>query len=245
MDFLDFLIVGAVIGILVGTFQAIEKSQKKSKLKTKITNTSFSTKQQAVSEDGSTALGVDEKNKKIFIASSATPNNDPVTYSYRDILSVELFVDGIEVTKTSRASQLGGALLGGLALGGVGALIGGLSGSTKTKGKTRRIDIRLIVNDKNNPIYDVNFMDTESAPGGLVYEQAMKRARYWHGLVTVLIKEADAEDEDSSDLPASIPESSTADELMKLSDLHDKGVLSQEEFYNEKSKLLKRSNSNE
>jgi hypothetical protein len=69
MDFLDFLIVGAVIGILVGTFQAIEKSQKKSKLKTKITYTCFSTKQRAVSEDGSTALGVDEKNKKIFIES--------------------------------------------------------------------------------------------------------------------------------------------------------------------------------
>ena len=71
----------------------------------------------------------------------------------------------------------------------------------------------------------------------------MEQARHWHGLIAVLIKTADNEDERQERIePSSNVESSTqtslADELSKLSDLRDKGVLSEEEFSTQKRKLL-------
>jgi hypothetical protein len=40
--------------------------------------------------------------------------------SYRDLLSSEIFEDGTTITKTVRSSQVGGGLIGAIALGGVG-----------------------------------------------------------------------------------------------------------------------------
>lgn len=165
----------------------------------------------------------------------------PITY--RDVLTSEIFVDGETITKTARGSQLGGALIGGLALGGVGAIIGGLSGKTKSSEKVKRVDLRITVNDTKSPLHDLNFMDIEGKKDGIVYKSAMEQARHWHGLIAVLIKTADNEDERQERIePSSNVESSTqtslADELSKLSDLRDKGVLSDEEFSTQKQRLL-------
>lgn len=54
----------------------------------------------------------------------------------------------VENTRNLRnVRQIGGVVVGGLLLGGVGAIIGGLSGKTETSGKISRIDLRLIVNE--------------------------------------------------------------------------------------------------
>jgi hypothetical protein len=163
--------------------------------------------------------------------------------TYRDILSSELFVDGETVTKTARGSQVGGALIGGLALGGVGALIGGLSGKKRSSEKIKRIDLRITINDTKNPLHDINFMDIEVNQDSYLYKSAMEEARHWHGLVTVLIKTAESEVAGHESIGmSSVPEGSVrislADELMKLSDLRDKGVLSDDEFTIQKQKLL-------
>lgn len=69
-------------------------------------------------------------------------------YSYWDILASEVIEEGGTVTRTQRSSQIAGTLIGGLALGGVGAIIGGLSGTTKTtKNDMVTPLLRVIVND--------------------------------------------------------------------------------------------------
>ena len=60
-------------------------------------------------------------------------------YNYRDILSSEVLIDGNEVVKTSRTSQIGGALVGGILAGGVGAIIGGLSAEQTKEVKFREL----------------------------------------------------------------------------------------------------------
>ena len=159
------------------------------------------------------------------------------------MLSSEIFVDGETITKTARGSQLGGALIGGLALGGVGAIIGGLSGKTRSSEKVKRVDLRITVNSTKSPLHDINFMDIEGKKDGIVYKSAMDQARHWHGLIAVLIKMADNEDSSKEGFESLSKEkgdstASLADELSKLSDLRDKGVLSEEEFSIQKQKLL-------
>lgn len=240
MDFFDWFILIIVGAVSIAALQIVNTSRKKSEIEGKLALSDFSITQKFISADGSTGIGLDEEIGKLILVGHDASAKAPLSYSYRDILSVEIFVDGTAVTKTSRSSQLGGALLGGLALGGVGAIIGGLSGSTKTEDKAKRIDIRLIVNDRQNPIHDINFMEAESAPGGVLYNEAMNNARHWHGLITVLIREADAEDEASNTKTESSEPSSVATELEKLGGLRDKGILSEAEFLSEKQKLLDR-----
>ncbi|MBS3955339.1 MAG: SHOCT domain-containing protein [Methylomicrobium sp.] len=198
----------------------------------------FSVTQKVIGADGTTGLAIDEQQKKVCLIDHRQQNISCRVVSYESLLSSELFEDGSTVTKTVRSSQIGGALIGGVALGGVGAIIGGLSGKTNTSGKVKRIDLRLIVNDTQNPLHDVNFLNFEMNQDSPNYQSAMKTARHWHGLIEVLIKRADMEDREN---PATISQTqpiSIADELKKLADLRDLGILSVEEFQQQKAKLL-------
>ena len=66
----------------------------------------------------------------------------------------------------------------------------------------------------------------------------MKKAIYWHGLVEVLIKQANIEDKNINAKKDNFETISIADELKKLVELKESGVLTNDEFQQQKSKLL-------
>lgn len=244
MDFWGWVLLIVIAGVGIAIVQVVVVSNKKKAMEEKLRSLpEFSPTQKIIGNNGEAGLAIDEDRRKVVLINSGPSGVRLKPITYRDILSSEIFVDGETVTKTARGSQLGGALIGGLALGGVGAIIGGLSGKTKSSEKVKRVDLRITVNDTKSPLHDLNFMDVEGKKDGIVYKTAMDQARHWHGLAAVLIKIADNEDERQVNTePSSSAESSNinslADELSKLSDLRDKGVLSDEEFVTQKQKLL-------
>jgi hypothetical protein len=244
MDFWGWVLLIVAIGVIGGIIQIVIVSNKKKAMEKELEALpDFSPTQKIMGNNGDTGLAVDEERKKICLVKNEVGGINLKTISYRDVLSSEIFVDGETVTRTARGSQIGGALLGGLALGGVGAIIGGLSGKTRSSEKVKRIDLRITVNDTKSPLHDINFMDTEGKTDGIVYKMAMDQARHWHGLIAVLIKYADSQDvsenkpalSESADISSN---RSIADELSKLSDLRDKGLLTDAEFIAQKQKLL-------
>lgn len=91
---------------------------------------------------------------------SSTLNNYDfkfISILFKDVLSIEIVEDGVSITRSPRRSQLGGALVGGLLAGGVGAIIGGNTGTKTTTEAVKTIDILITVNDIQNPIYMINF----------------------------------------------------------------------------------------
>lgn len=138
----------------------------------------------------------------------------------------------------------GGALIGGLAFGGLGAVIGGLSGQRTSSTKVGKVDLRVIVNRTKAPVHTVNLMHHESETRGLLYNEAMRNATHWHSLIKVLINQADREDEateakSNSGHSGSAQTASVADELEKLGKLRDKGMLTDAEFTAQKTRLLR------
>lgn len=120
-------------------------------------------------------------------------DNSEKTFKYLkadDILQVELFEGGNSVTSSSRS--IGGAVVGGALFGGVGAIVGGLGSSTKSSETVNKIEIRLVVNDKTNPIYDIDFLSGEIDKNKLssIYESISKQARTWYGYFEVMINNA-------------------------------------------------------
>lgn len=239
MDFLILMGIVFVLAIVAGIFQAVETSKKKKSMEAYLSDIpDFSATQKVIGDDGTTGLAIDEQRKKVCLIDHRQQNVSCRVVTYKDLLSSEIFEDGATVTKTVRSSQIGGALVGGLALGGVGAIIGGLSGKTKTSGKVKRIDLRITVNDTQSPLHDVNFLNVETKQDGFIYQGAMKAARHWHGLVEVLIRRADTDDQENLATISQPQLSSVADELKKLADLRDSGILSVEEFQQQKTRLL-------
>ncbi len=91
---------------------------------------------------------------------SSTLNNYDfkfISIPFKDVLSIEIVEDGVSITRLSRRSQLGGALVGGVLAGGVGTIIRGTIGTKTTIETVKTIDILKTVNDIQNPIYMINF----------------------------------------------------------------------------------------
>jgi len=200
--------------------------------------------QKFTSSSGDVTFSIDESSKQ-FTVVSLNSFKDKV-YKYKDILKSEILTDGVSVTSTNRGSQVGGALLGGLLAGGVGALIGGLSGSQTSQEKIMKIELIVIVTDTTNPVHKISFLDSfPHAKDSQAYKDAYAKAHHCHQLIAVLIRQADDEDGQSEliNTNRSISMStqqgaSVADELKKLKQLKDEGILTDEEFDAQKQKLI-------
>ena len=239
MDFWTLVVIVFVLTIIVCIIQAMERSKRKKAMDAYLSEIDdFSITQKVIGDDGATGLAIDEQRKKVCLIDHRQNSVSSKVVSYKDLLSSEICEDGVTITKTMRSSQIGGALIGALALGGIGAIIGGLSGKTQTVGKVKRVDLRITVNDTQTPHHVVNFLNLESKKDGIVYELAIATARRWHGLIEVLIKRADTEDRKNQKTTDPHQRASVADELKKLAELRDSGILSAEEFQQQKTRLL-------
>jgi len=199
-------------------------------------STNFSATQKLVSCSGHSGIAIDESRKKIcFLEWDMDGRFQRKIIDYRDVLASEIEEDGETVTKTQRGSQIGGALIGGLALGGAGAIIGGLSGKTVSSNVASGISLTVTVNSTEDPVFEF-VLFSASGEDGFGYSAASAEARHWHGLLTAVIKQADIEDAASE--KAEAQSGSVADELAKLAALKEQGILSDDEFSAQKQKLL-------
>lgn len=214
----------------------------------------FNMTKELISYNKQSAIAFDNSSKKLFLIkiNNYVPNGRLIDYT--DLISSAIFEDGETITSTIRSSQLGGALIGGLALGGVGALIGGLSGKTSSNNKVSKIELRVKINDTVDPNHDVILLGRpleKKGFGKTMYETYIKEAREWQSIIEVLIKQADIADKakantvniaNISNTKSLLSEksivNSVADEIQKLIKLRDDGILNETEFQAMKVKLI-------
>jgi hypothetical protein len=165
-------------------------------------------------------------------------------FAHTDILESKIVEDGASVTETSRASQIGGAIVGGMIAGGVGAMIGGLSGKKTTNQTVKSLKLQFIMNSTANPTQEMTFIED---PKGVskesdYYKGVISNIQDWHNLISVLINKAAKEE--SEKMPAEPTQVNTethvsaADEIRKSYELLKEGIITQEEFESQKKKLI-------
>lgn len=238
MDFLVFLVILFVAIVVFGGIAVfVTTSNRRKEIDGVISQIpGFTASAQYVGADGGSGIALDEERSLVCLLSRSDVGITHRLVGYRDILSAELFEDGHTVVKTARANQVGGVLVGGLLLGGAGAVIGGLSGKKVETGSVNRIELRLVVNDSAAPTHDVVFLAATSKRDSVLYKSAADDARKWQARVDVLIKAADEELQGKSDVRQSV--TSVSDELRKLAELRDTGILTDSEFESQKARLL-------
>ena len=183
-----------------------------------------------LSETSGISFSFDNERKIICFLDAS---HKPTFYTYNSILQCEVVEDGVSILKSSTTSTIGRSILGGILAGGVGAIIGGTTSSKAQNVEVSSLDLKIIVNDPKNPVYKINFLNFKVKKNSLIYKDYYPKIEHWHALISGLIKQGSIEYDNSAKTHVSI-----ADELIKLKDLMDQGVITEEEFSNQKSILL-------
>lgn len=244
MGLSGWVILCVAIYLGLAALVGIDEAKRKKELDDKLAALKdFTVTQRLMDTCERSGIAIDEGRHKLCLIGANHGKIPLDVLSYKELLAAEIFEDGNTITRTSRTSQIGGMLIGGLALGGVGAIIGGLSGKKISSNKVQRLDLRLIVNRTNWPCHDINIMNKEVQKHDPKYKAAMEKARQWHGILEVVIHRADQEDRAKEGLTVTsernaLEQTSLADELRKLANLKEEGVLSDDEFAAQKAKLL-------
>lgn len=167
--------------------------------------------------------------------------------NYSDIIEVSYIENGDQLFSKSTGRTVGGAIVGGVLMGGAGAVVGGLSGDSKQNKVVKNMDIKILLRNTDDTSCILHFMDssnplkTKEATDKSHYEEFLNNANKAKDLLSVIIDDVKQTATQSAPVIAqpSAPQSiSVADELMKLAKLKADGILTEEEFVSQKKLLL-------
>ena len=168
--------------------------------------------------------------------------------NYSDIIEVSYEENGSQLYTKSAGRTIGGAIVGGVLMGGAGAVVGGLSGASKQNKEIKNMDIKILLRSTSRTSCVLHFKDvdrvlkTKEDADRKLYEKYVKNANQAKDVLSVIIddaKQASAPIAQPITQPVVAPASSSvADELAKLAKLKADGILTDEEFQAQKSKLL-------
>jgi hypothetical protein len=205
-------------------------------------DTKFSTTQSWATPDFSDAIALDEERKLIALIQGTKKNPFGRVFPFDKLVSVDLIVDNDVITSTARGSQAVGAAVGGVLLGGAGILLGGLSAKTKSSKMINKLELKLTIEDLKSPIWVIKFLPSPKLANSLEFKAAAEDAEHWLGVLSVIVNMSDKDFRTqlaSTEVQTkSIPTASVADEIVKLSALVEKGLLTREEFDSQKQRLL-------
>lgn len=153
--------------------------------------------------------------------------------NFDEIVSYELIEDGETVT----SGGLGRAAAGALLLGGVGAVVGGVTGKKKSKQVCNSLKIKITLSDLNEPTKYIVFIDTPTKKTGIYgpyFRERYDAAQKCLSMLEIIVKSLEGNVPTTSERSIS----SSADEIKKLKELLDMGAITQEEFDAKKTQLL-------
>ena len=162
-------------------------------------------------------------------------------HRYSDIVSISYEENGNDMYNKS----LGGAVVGGLLFGGVGAIVGSNTAKAVKNKKIEMMSIKILLKSTSEPtilleIYkagkDRAVLETKNTADKIFYEGLMKEVTGIKDIFSIIIDIVDKSSAIQSQKASS--SNSIADELTKLVQLRDAGVLTEEEFQAQKAKLL-------
>ncbi|MFJ8263305.1 SHOCT domain-containing protein [Rummeliibacillus sp. NPDC094406] len=206
----------------------------------------FNATQEFFSPNLESYIGIDENKRKLCIVENKHRNYGQelsktlskfdykhYVYSFDDIIQSEIIKDGVTINKTDRGSQIGGALIGGAIAGGVGAVIGGLGGSSESTSVTNKLELQVAINNTEKSSYKIYFLAPHDT-GLTLKGDEEEKIYHWHNLLSYIINKSNHNEVSKTD----ITNISVSDELKKLAELKREGILTEEEFTQQKQKLL-------
>lgn len=144
-------------------------------------------------------------------------------FDFNQVSSFEL----VESDHTITSGGLGRSAVGAVAFGGVGAVVGALTGGKKTKKVVENFKIKINLNSIEIPVVYVELLLGKTKTNSLLYKDALEKA---DNILSIL--------EYYSRQKENVNTVTVDDELLKYKMYLDEGIISQEEFKRKKQELL-------
>lgn len=231
-----------LIGVIAGTAESKKETERGEAMKEALVSIpDFTPTMKIAGAKNLFTFATDNEHQKILYM----PGTNPQVYNYEDIISVELIEDNEIVSKKSTGRTIGGAVLGGVVAGGVGAIVGGLSGASKQHQLHSSVKVKILLRNNAVPSIELNCFDAKTMTidgkpvtgEDMLYRQGICQAKRITDTLTVIIDAVDRA-MTAQQRQAPVVMGSVAEEIAKLAALREKGILTEEEFSAQKSKLL-------
>ena len=160
----------------------------------------------------------------------------PSFIKYYEILDFELLEDGTAVS----SGGVGRAVAGGVLFGGAGAVVGAVTGKHKGTNIANSMEIRITTKDIDNPVVFIKIFKAEHKKGSFVYNAYRDKAYKILSMLQIIVDRVNKTQQSNEQNSVSNNNLSVVEELKGLKELLDSGVLTQEEFEKQKSKILNR-----
>lgn len=149
-----------------------------------------------------------------------------VIFDSDELVTYELLQNGTSITK----GGVGRAIAGGVLFGGVGAIVGGVTGR-KTKSEVTELRIKIVTNNIFIQYMYIDLLGGISVKAdSLTYKGAMNTAQQILSLLAIV--------SDSAKNQPIPPSDQTIEDLKQFKALRDDGIITQEEFEQKKKQLL-------
>ena len=168
----------------------------------------------------STDLMIDENSKTFVVGMYGL-------FEISNLLSFELLEDGQSIVK----GGLGGAIVGGALFGGVGAVVGSLTGASNKK-VCNSMRIRITVKNSHVDTAYIDIVTSQIKTNNIVYKTAQEDAQKYLSALQII---ADMNNTANTQPTAAID---TAAELQKFHALKEQGIITEDEFNAKKAQLL-------
>ena len=176
-------------------------------------------------------VGADDMNDRIFCFSGSSG----IFFNYSDIVTVEIVVDG-KVTETKKSPSIGGTIVGGVVAGGIGAVIGGTNMAKETtEEQVSTIKVHILLRNSNTNNFDVIFYD---GVGPIKTTNDFYKKIYQNAQDTYDILRLAMDKSLKDTVVESQKVTSCIEELNKLAELKNYGVITEEEFITLKAKII-------
>lgn len=180
-------------------------------------------------------LAVDSYNKRFMI------NGENSWHTFGDLVNYELYENNSVIQK----GGIGRAIVGGVLFGGVGAIVGAQTRNSKSTVDSLYIRLTL----KSSGMKTITFISSPIDRNGMLYKAERKCADEVLSeleLISADNQSSAIQEREPQTAPPPVQQTGKseqsptliADELIKLKQLLDMGVLTQEEFEQQKQKLL-------
>lgn len=182
----------------------------------------------------------DEVSNQLILIKKEKDRTSLRAIKYEDIIKVSYEENGNSITSRSTGRTIGGALVGGAVLGGVGAVVGGLSGDSTTKNTFNEICVSLLLRSNTNNTEKVIFckLDSDLEKTSSYYRKYSEEAKKFTNLIYVIIDKSENQAIKKNNIIQQTSNDDIYKQLEKLSELKERGILTEEEFAEKKSSLL-------
>ena len=188
---------------------------------------------------------LDERRRKVCLIDEVRSLPRFRVYDFKDILSCEVFEDGVSILKSVRESEIGDALLGGIRVSPVGAAIGKTAQQSEDYvytdvEPTPVIALELVINDGREPVHGMVLSGMKYLQDTIPGQEPSGTARMWYELLREVMRQSDARDRKALPQAGEYVSAATANELSKLVGSLERWEITEEEFERQKVSVLAR-----